>query len=305
MIVENPPLESEPSPRSTVFPASAHMTTNMATMNESNMASDKAASEAAKMSSIAQDGRKDDALGSNPNPACPSPTGKDTADSNSKNERKINPEKVGIGQEEDAPPTPNPYEYPVSHVHGYHTNLTPQGQSAAYHYLSYNQQHMTPEPPSPAGPHAVTDVYNVGSFFHQPPTGAFAVPPHQSVFTGGAMPNSNTNNSNSNANLSPSRGGMPTVGVTMAGTASPLFPRPTAGGLDGQFQQRGSVAPPSPNIPYIMSPHQLGGGANSMYQTYPVAGVGSHSSDDWGGVSAGADRYVRSLPVSKYSYSFR
>jgi hypothetical protein len=278
--VEIQTLDSEPSPRSTVIATSGHMTSNVHSMNESNMASDVADSELKKMASSAKDVPKDSTSNNTPNPASPSLDGKESRTSSTKDGIKNNKERVV----EDAPPTPNAYEYPMAHVHGYPPTLTPQGASAGYHYLTYNPQHMTPEPPSPAGPHAVSaDMYSAASFFHQP--GAFGTAlPHHNSFGMPGLPMPNSNNSNANPTLSPNRGAMPTVPVSMGNIPpSPLFPRSTslgtAGTLDGN-QRGANVAPPSPNIPYIMSPQHLGGSSANMYQTYQVVGVGSHSSDD-------------------------
>jgi hypothetical protein len=274
-VVEIQSIESDPSPRSTVILTSGHMTSTINSMNESNMASDVADSELKKMSTTAKDVPKHSNSSSNPNPASPSLDGKESRTSSTKDELKISKEKVV----EDAPPTPNAYEYPMAHVHGYPPTLTPQGASAGYHYLSYNPQHMTPEPPSPAGPHSLSDIYSAASFFHQPGAFGSALPHHNSFgMPGLAMPN-NSNNSNANPALSPTRGVMPTVAVSMGNIPppSPLFPRSTSGALEGT--QRGTnVAPPSPTIPYIMSPGATS--SASMYQTYPVVGVNSHSSDE-------------------------
>lgn len=262
-------------------------------MNETNLASGVVGiGDDSKLISSTKEVAKSDSVVSNPNPASPTPTFKDSSNT-SKSETKSNSHKTSSGKEEYYPPTPNPYEYRVAQQsHGYPVNITPQAGSA-YQYLSYGQHHMTPEPPSPATHHAVSDMYNVNSFFHQSQAGAFAAPQQPSSFgIPGSGGNNNTSSTHNNVQMSPPRGIMPSVAVSMTGgipPASPLFPRATtgAGSLEAGNQQRG--APPSPNIPYIMSPQQLGAGSNSMYQAYPVTGVGSRSSDDgtWGG---GGDR---------------
>lgn len=290
MVTQAQVLESDPSPRSTIIRNSALMTTTLPVMNASNMASDVVGADDEKMISSPKEVAKEDAVAGGPSTASSSPKLKGSSSSDHRMEAKPNPEKDGTSGENYFPPTPTPHDLQFSQGLGYPVTLTPQAGSA-YHYQTYSQQHMTPESPSPAGHYNVNDVYNVGSFFHQPQAGAFAAP-HPSPF-GSTATGSSTQ---IHVPMSPPRGVIPTVAITMAGSippASPLFPRATSG-HDIGAQQRG--APPSPSIPYMMSP-QLAG-TSTMYHTYPAAGVSSRSSEEMSWGAATAERYVDSNSMS-------
>jgi hypothetical protein len=280
-------IDTSSSPRSTVFTApEGRITTNVRAMNPGNMSSDVAAKDDEKRATPSE---KEAAKEEGTNPAA-TPTSSD--------EKEASSPVRSTEKDRQTPPTPSPPVYATSAQ----PSLTPQQQQGSGYYQGYLQQHqqqMTPEPPSP---HPATDVY--GSFFHQPSAaaGAFGVQHSNSSF--GALSTASSNN----APLSPSRGGMPTVVPMAIPPGSPLFPRVNSGGgLEGGQQRAG--APPSPSLPYIMSP--VTGSNSNMYQTYPAGGVGSHSSDEggaWGGGSMGngGDRYVRhcffSRPLVEYLF---
>jgi hypothetical protein len=175
----------------------------------------------------------------------------------------------GTGKEsrDGSPPTPISHEY-ASRLH--YSTLTPQQGSGYYMSYAAHQQHLIPEPSSPAlsffQPHASAD-------FHIPASG------NSFVGMSGGMGNSS---------LSPLRGPTPTV--TMIGSippASPLFPRATSVGSvePSNGQVRGM-----PNLPYMTSLHVASSGS-SNYQTYPSTGVTSHSSDEGNWNGAGDPRY--------------
>jgi hypothetical protein len=252
------------------------MTTAVTVINESNMATGLlGSSDGEKTISVTKDVEKVDALTGDRNPE--SPTSSPDVDVKAIDVSKKASTKDQQDQEGSYPPTPTHFR--TVQVHGYPASLTPQTGSA-YHYVNYNHIHMTPEPPSPAGHQSMTDVYNVGSFF-QP----------QSFITSTSVGSAITGaNSQLTAPMSPQRPGMPNISVSMAGgipPASPLFPRATslAGNVDVGLNHRG--APPSPSIPYIITPGHPGALAGNIYQTYPVASVGSRGSEDgnWTGSS--------------------
>jgi hypothetical protein len=128
---------------------------------------------------------------------------------------------------------------------------------------------MTPEPPSPAAPHA---LYDASSLLQQ---GTGFMPPPGSSILGGVA--------NISSSLSPPRVGMHTVSLVGGSVlpASPLFPRVNSSGFDSS---RGSAPP----LPYTLSP-QIGGSGGGIYHGYPSAGiVNSQNSEDgaWGGPGA-------------------
>jgi hypothetical protein len=169
------------------------------------------------------------------------------------------------------PPTPasQQYEYPA-HLQAGYPALTPQQGSGYYPvYLPVHPAGMTPEPPSPAAPHA---LYDASSLLQQG-TG-FMPPPGTSILGGVA---------NITSPLSPPRVGMHTVSLVGASVlpASPLFPRVNSSGFDSS---RGSAPP----LPYTLSP-QIGGTGSGIYHGYPSSGmVNSQNNDDgaWGATGA-------------------
>ena len=287
MVSDRKILDSEPSPRSTIVISSELMTTTIQALNNSNMASALVSeSDTDKMLASTKEAPKDGVVTIEANTTSPSPNSKSTTKKDTR---------IITGKEDYLPPTPNPYDHGYSHTHGYNVSHTPQAGS--YSYTSYSQQHMTPEPPSPANHHGVSDMYNVTSFFPQP--GTFGVPQHPSSF-GVAVPGAS--GAASNMPMSPPRPGMPTMAISGSSgmpPQSPLFPRAVSS--DVNAQQRG--APPSPGIPYIFPSQHLAVSSNSVYQEYPAGGAGSRSSEEgtWGGI---AERLVELLSGNILIFNF-
>jgi hypothetical protein len=248
------------------------MTTSVPVINESNMATAIiGSSEDEKTISRAKDVQKDDTV----------TTASPDADAKAEDSAKKESSKDPASQDDYFPPTPT--QFRTVQVHGYPISLTPQTGST-YHYVNYGHHHMTPEPPSPAGHHSVTDMYNVGSFF-QPQSFGSTVGSGISSAIGSAP--------HMSLPMSPPRPGMPGVAVSMVGVIppdSPLFSRVTSGAGNievGGNQQRG--APPSPSIPYIITPQHPSAASNNLYQTYP-ASIGSRGSEEGNWTGAGLDR---------------
>jgi hypothetical protein len=264
-------LESDISPRSTILLNVALMTSTRPSMNASNMDSDVIGStDDSKAKATPKETLKDIPVEIDPNPASPAASFKGSFSGGQEPVSKL-------GSDDFFPPTPTPHEYVIAPNHGYPISLTPQSGSF-YHFLGYAQQHVTPEPPSPAGHHSVIDVYNVGTFFHQHQAGVFGTP---TVSTGGAaLVNSNIH---VNVPMSPPRGMSASASMDNSNVlpASPLFPRATssAGALEAVSQQR--VAPPGPSIPYIASSQQS--------FTGPI----SRATDDGSWSGANIDRFER------------
>lgn len=265
MVKEVQHLESDISPRSTIVLNVALMTSTLAPMNESNMAPDVVGSkEDSRAIPTPKETLKDVPVGIKPNPASPTASFKNSLSGGQEPVSKST-DKV-LASEEFYPPTPTPHEYVMAPNHGYPISLTPQPGSV-YHYLGYAQQHVTPEPPSPAGQHSVVDVYNVGTFFHQHQTGVFGTPTQPSPFT-----------------LSPPRGMPASVSMDNGNLLppSPLFPRATSTGgtLEAASQQR--LGTPSPNLPYMVS------------SQHSFTGAMSRANDDGSWSGASNERYVKS-----------
>ena len=236
-----PPVET--SPRSIL--AGSDMTSNVGAMNEANTDGTSDPSKMTEKSGpeIANNNDDDDI-----NPAA-TPTGDDTT----KQESSESPENKATTNTDDGDKkgAESPQPQASSQLQGgYPSHLTPQ--SAAGYYFGYAAQSIQ-EPPSPGGPGTNSVPYDVGSFFQQPGTGAFA--PHNSPFQGPNTP------------LSPPR---PTATMAaMVPPASPLFPRMNSSG-----SERAGAAPPSPSLPYMSPPltgvyHQAAYPANSQSSNSP------------------------------------
>ena len=216
--VQSSPIDIVSSPRSTVLGTSGHMTTNLSSMNDSNMATGLADSDA-KVATPADS---------------PDPAQQDAASTDGGKEttatKEGNKETKKDNVEEEA-------ETQVNAPLASHPQATATG-----YYLGYPHQNGTPPSPTVAG-HVVTALpydASIGSFMQQ--QGSFAAA-HTSPF---GVPGTTTP-------LSPPRSTINTAGMVGVPPASPLFPRVNSGGLEGTLMQQGVVAPQSPSLPY-MSP---------------------------------------------------
>lgn len=230
-------VQSQPSPRSTVLAGSDLMTTNLSSMNESNIASEIPTG--TSKVSMPQDGSISD-------------TGVNPAATSSKESATGGPSKNHTATSHGSENTMSGYHSSGGIVDpSQRTSSTPH--TVPGNHSAYSQSQVTPEPTTPAQVGVTTISYDAttSSFFRQ--QNSFI--PQSSPFAGPTTP------------LSPPRVTISATHVAGIPPASPLFPRPSAMMESGQQQQQQQRAPQSPSLPY-MSP-SLSGAA--VYTGYPVA----------------------------------